>query len=134
MHPLIHPSYHSSHPPRPPYEDQQTDPARIKAKQTISPMCQYNGIFYTECSHVRFRLHRFCRALFNELRRINNPAQREAHPLPFNPDLPGCEPFALFLVNGLPDETGGPGTGNVLWWTFVLSEWCPDCEMLVSRG
>ena len=91
-------------------------------------MCRYTGIFYPECGHARFLVYRFCRGVFIQLQRINDPAQREAYHLPFDPDLPGCTPFALFLANGRPDESGGPGSGNVLKWTFVLSEGCPGCE------
>ena len=91
-------------------------------------MCQYIGIFYEDCTHVRFKLHHFCLDLFHQLQRINNLEERETHALPFDPDTPGCEPYALFDENGLPETRDAPGTGNVLWWVINLSEMCPGCE------
>jgi hypothetical protein len=97
-------------------------------------MCHYVGIFYEECYHIRFTLDHFCKALYDQLQRINDPAQREQYALPFDPDIPGCEPYALFNEDGRPVVTRDePGSGNVLRWMFNLSELCPSCEEAV-RG
>lgn len=93
-------------------------------------MCFFVGYFYDECRHVRFELHLFCDALFTQLQRINDPEQREQFSLPFDPDLPDCEPYCRFDVDGFPDTNWEPGAGNVLWWVYNLSEPCAECERL----
>ncbi|KAJ5174912.1 uncharacterized protein N7482_000789 [Penicillium canariense] len=89
-------------------------------------MCLYWGIYYCDCGHVRFQLHRFCRRLFAQLQRINDPEQRGKYLLPFDPNIPGCEPIAVFR-DDKPDETQ-PSKGNVVHWRYNVSEPCPSCE------
>ncbi|KAJ5698882.1 hypothetical protein N7462_000887 [Penicillium macrosclerotiorum] len=89
-------------------------------------MCQYAGIFYHECRHVRFQLYLFCHSLLDQLNRINDAVQRDAFALPFTPDLPGCEPRAVF--NGsVPDTSAQYGATNVVQWVSHIAELCPDC-------
>ncbi|CEJ55833.1 hypothetical protein PMG11_02064 [Penicillium brasilianum] len=95
-------------------------------------MCQYVGISYVECGHVRFQLHCFCRKMLNQLQRINDPEEREQYDLPFDPDQAQCEPYALFDENGRPVTRHGPGSGNVLSWVFNLSETCHECEVIAA--
>ena len=53
-------------------------------------MCQYTATHHPTCSHTSFHLYVFCRRILHELNRINDPVQREAFALPFDP--PDCEP------------------------------------------
>lgn len=66
--------------------------------------------------------------MLTQLQRINHPEECEQHELPFDPDQAQCEPYALFDENGRPETRYGPGSGNVSWWVFNLSEQCPGCE------
>ncbi|PWY91106.1 hypothetical protein BO70DRAFT_392759 [Aspergillus heteromorphus CBS 117.55] len=53
-------------------------------------MCLYTATHYPTCQHTEFELHVFCRAVLDELNRINDPVEREKWDIPFDP--PDCLP------------------------------------------
>ncbi|KAJ5808618.1 hypothetical protein N7474_009887 [Penicillium riverlandense] len=92
-------------------------------------MCLYVGNFY-DCNHVRFEVHLFCRALLCELTRINDPVERTCFDLPFNPDIPGCEPHAATAANSVElawDGCGAANRSNVVQWVICVDV-CEDCS------
>lgn len=90
-------------------------------------MCLYHGIYYQECHHVRFQVHRFCRNFLHELNRIDDPKQREVFDIPFD-FPPSCEP-RVRVMNGRVDIAFHGVETNVVRWVTNLSEACPDCPV-----
>lgn len=107
-------------------------------------MCLYTGIQYPTCPHLHFELYLFCPALLTELNRINDPVERDTFALPFDPDLPGCQPLVAMShyclrvagdggpVGYFPAYDYGYGYGygyesNVVRWVVCLEEECPEC-------
>lgn len=90
-------------------------------------MCSYHATRYTPCNHTLFSLATFCSAVRTELARINDPVQRRAYPLPFNP--PECAPQTATAMarNGNGSRSA---KGNVRAWEVRPGEMCPFCLLV----
>lgn len=92
-------------------------------------MCQFVGIYFYECHHVRFELYLFCRQILYQLNRINGK-ERDGDTLPFDPDTPGCKPCTV-MKGGVVDLTQTNHVdprSNIVSWVTDLSRLCPSCE------
>ncbi|RMJ21433.1 hypothetical protein PHISP_07697 [Aspergillus sp. HF37] len=88
-------------------------------------MCSYHATRYTPCNHTLFSLATFCSAVRTELARINDPVQRRANPIPFNP--PECAPQTATAGNG---DRSRSAKGNVRAWEVRSVEVCPFCLLV----
>jgi len=95
-------------------------------------MCLFVETQY-QCKHTCFELYLFCRELFHELNRINDPDQRAIYPLPFNPCCTSCEPYSFVVGSNAhlgPDGRCQAGIvrTNVVQRVVDLLERCPYCD------
>ncbi|KAJ5492735.1 hypothetical protein N7539_001481 [Penicillium diatomitis] len=92
-------------------------------------MCFYVGVYCRCCADVWFKLHLFCHDLYDQLQRINDPLEREQHDLPFDPNIPDCQPYYEIDVSEGSDDFSGEGTGrtNIVGWEDDV-EVCADCQ------
>jgi hypothetical protein len=106
-------------------------PTCLKLPYNQPKMCSYHATRYTPCNHTLFSLAIFCPAVRTELARINDPVQRRAYPLPFNP--PECAPQTATATATATARNGNgsrSAKGNVRAWEVKPGEECPFCLLV----
>lgn len=94
-------------------------------------MCLFVETHYFNCQHTCFELYLFCREIFRQLNRINDPEQLRDHALPFDPDCPTCQPYTITMRPATyhpdVDYLSVLSESNIVHQMMDLVESCPDC-------